>query len=147
MNGKPAKGVAIARFTALNLRPAPTPGQAISDVNRSRVVDILFEFLADDGTQIGSIMSSGLNAGAAPPGAPLNFPGNNVAITGGAGAYLGMRGQISSPGPLSNIRPPRQASVSEDPANRRAIGGGGDVVGRFCTTTPCRTWKLVAPRT
>jgi uncharacterized protein (TIGR03437 family) len=125
LNGKPAKGVAIARFTTLNLRPAPTPGQAISDVNRSGIVDILFEFIAEDGSLIGSIMSSGLNAGAAPPGAPLNFPGNDVAITGGTGAYLGMRGQVSAPGPLSNIRPPRQASVSEDPANRRAVGGGG----------------------
>ena len=125
LNGKPAKGVAIARFTTLNLRPAPTAGQAISDVNRSGIVDILFEFIAEDGSLIGSIMSSGLNAGAAPPGAPLNFPGNDVAITGGTGAYLGMRGQVSAPGPLSNIRPPRQASVSEDPANRRAVGGGG----------------------
>ena len=35
VNGKPAKGVVVARITALNLRPAPTPGQAISDVNRS----------------------------------------------------------------------------------------------------------------
>jgi uncharacterized protein (TIGR03437 family) len=125
VNGNPAKGVALARFTGLNLRPAPTPGQAISDVNRSGVVDILLELLASDGTSIGSIMTSGLNAGSAPPGAPLNFPGNNVSIIGGTGAYLGMRGQISAPAPLPNFLPPRQASVSEDPANRRALGGGG----------------------
>jgi uncharacterized protein (TIGR03437 family) len=125
VNGNPAKGVALARFTALNLRPTPTTGQAISDVNRSGVVDILLELLANDGTSIGSIMTSGLNAGSAPPGAPLNFPGNNVSILGGTGAYLGMRGQISATAPLPNFLPPRQASVSEDPANRRALGGGG----------------------
>jgi len=125
VNGQLAKGVILARFTTLNLRPSPTPGQAISDVNRSGVVDILLEVLDDGGTSIGSIMTFGLNAGGIPPGAPLNFPGNNVGITGGTGAYLGMRGQISAPGPLSNVRPPRQASVSEDPANRRSLGGGG----------------------
>jgi uncharacterized protein (TIGR03437 family) len=125
VNSKPAKGLALARFAALNLRPSPTPGQAISDVNRSGVVDILLELLDSDGASIGSIMTSGLNAGSAPPGAPLNFPGNNVAITGGTGAFVGMRGQISAPAPLPSVRPPRQASVSEDPANRRSLGGGG----------------------
>ena len=125
VNGNPARGIVLARFTTLNLRPAPTPGQAISDVNRSGVVDILLELLANDGTSIGSIMTSGLNAGNAPPGAPLNFPGNNVSIIGGTGAYLGMGGQISATTPLPNFLPPRQASVSEDPANRRALGGGG----------------------
>jgi len=125
VNGKPAKGVVVTRITALNLRPAPTPGQAISDVNRSGVRDNIFEFVADDGTLIGSIMTAGLNAGAPPPGAPLTFPGNNVAIIGGTGAYLGMRGQVSSIMVLPNTRPGRNASVSEDPANRRALGGGG----------------------
>jgi uncharacterized protein (TIGR03437 family) len=125
VNGKPAKGVVVLRFTGLNLRPVPTPGQAISDVNRSGVGEFVYEFLADDGTSIGSIMASGLFGGAAPPGAPLNFPGHNVGITGGTGAYLGARGQVSSTVPLPNVRNPRQASVTEDPANRRSLGGGG----------------------
>src|SRR5262249_13248152 len=125
VNGKPARGVLVSRITALNLRPAPTPGQAISDVNRSGLRDNIFELVADDGTPIGTIMTSGLNAGGSPPGAPLTFPGNNVTIIGGTGAYLGMRGQVSALTALPNARSPRSASVSEDPANRRALGGGG----------------------
>src|SRR5690348_3679159 len=50
VNGKPAKGVVVLRFTALNLRPVPTPGQAISDVNRSGMGEFVYGFLADDGT-------------------------------------------------------------------------------------------------
>ncbi|HLJ18175.1 MAG TPA: hypothetical protein VKV15_27030 [Bryobacteraceae bacterium] len=57
--------------------------------------------------------------------APLNFPGHDVSITGGTGAYLGMRGQVSTTVPLPNALNPRSASVSEDPANRRSLGGGG----------------------
>ena len=125
VNGRPAKGAVVTRITALNLRPFPTPGQAISDVNRSGVRDNIFEFVADDGTPIGSIMTSGLSGGGSPPGAPLTFPGNNVAIIGGTGAYLGMRGQVSSLMLLPNSGTGRAASVSEDPANRRALGTGG----------------------
>jgi uncharacterized protein (TIGR03437 family) len=125
VNGKPAKGMFVGRVTGLNLRPAPTPGQAISDVNRSGPTDFLWELLADDGTLIGSIMAFGLQLGAAPPGAPLNFPGHNMTVIGGTGAYLGMRGQVSSTVALPNARNFRGASVTEDPANRRALGGGG----------------------
>jgi len=126
VNGKPAKGVSMGRITSLNLRPAPTPGQAISDVNRTGVIDVYLDFLADDGTSIGSIMGSGLVSGARPPGSPLDFPGgNSVTITGGTGAYLGMRGQISGLALLPNGRGTRGASITEDPANRRALGGGG----------------------
>lgn len=75
VNSKPAKGLVLLRLRGLNLRPAPTPGQAISDVNRSGVGDFVYEFLADDGTPIGSIMASGLFGGAAPPGGAVELPG------------------------------------------------------------------------
>ena len=69
-------------------------------------------------------MVSGLNSGSRPPGAPLTFPGANAAIIGGTGAFLGMRGQASTITALGATSI-RQASVTEDPSNRRALGGGG----------------------
>jgi len=107
---------------------APTCADAVAmvaDVNRSGVFDEMFEFLQDDGTSVGSFMVSGLNSGSRPPGAPLTFPGANAAIIGGTGAFLGMRGQASTVTALPGATSIRQASVTEDPSNRRALGGGG----------------------
>jgi hypothetical protein len=70
-------------------------------------------------------MISGLNAGERPPGAPLVFPGANAAIVGGTGAFLGTRGQVSTIAALPGVTSIRSASVTEDPANRRMLGGGG----------------------
>jgi len=55
----------------------------------------------------------------------LTFPGANAAIIGGTGAFLGMRGQASTITALPGATSIRQASVTEDPSNRRALGGGG----------------------
>src|SRR5262249_44433410 len=66
------------------------------------------------------IMASEAGFGAAPPGAPLGSIGNNKAITGGTGAFLGVRGQVG----LGQSAAIRIASVTEDPANRRLNGGG-----------------------
>jgi len=124
VNGKPAKGAWVLRQTSLNFRPSPSPGQAIADVNRSGVIDEVFEFLQDDGTSLGSFMASGLNSGDRPPGAPTKFPGSNVAIVGGTGAFLGMRGQASTTMAPPGAKGIRGTSVTEDPANRRGFGGG-----------------------
>ena len=45
--------------------------------------------------------------------------GDNLYITGGTGAFLGARGQAG----VIDLGSPRQASVVEDPASRRIIGG------------------------
>ena len=45
--------------------------------------------------------------------------GDNLHITGGTGAFFGVRGQAG----VINLGSPRQASVVEDPALRRTIGG------------------------
>jgi len=42
-------------------------------------------------------------------------------VTGGAGAFLGMTGVH---GAMLSVTPQRAASSSEDPANRRTLGGG-----------------------
>src|SRR5262249_39312333 len=118
VNGRPAKGSWVARGEIIMLVPSPTPGQAIGDIGRGGVGDYHIEILQTDGTPVGSIMSSGLITGPAPPGAPSGLF-LNVAVTGGTGAFLGARGILTSP-PFTI----RLASMAEDPANRRTLGGG-----------------------
>jgi len=121
VNGQAAMGTAVFHLRQINLRTAPNAGEAIADVVRNNVVDIRFEVLKSDSTPIGTIMASGLGGGAAPPGAPLGVRVGNVAIVGGTGAFLGARGQV---GQGVTTIPDRNASMSEDPANRRRNGGG-----------------------
>ena len=124
VNGQPVKGTAAFTNRGLNLRPAPTPGQALADVNRNGQLNQVFEILRSDGTPIGSIMTLGLAVGiAAPPGAPVVATQGNNAIIGGTGAFLGVRGYSGQSVNAQTIAN-RQASMTEDPANRRAIGGG-----------------------
>ncbi|MFN0170025.1 MAG: hypothetical protein ACKV22_26675, partial [Bryobacteraceae bacterium] len=66
-----------------------------------------------------------LGSGPPPPGSPVPAStilqgGHNYAITGGTGAFLGVRGQLASAPPVARI-----ASITEDPANRRrnAVAG------------------------
>src|ERR1700730_14377178 len=50
VNGKPSKGTVVYRGLGLPIRPAPSPGQAIGDITRGGINDILWEFLQEDGT-------------------------------------------------------------------------------------------------
>jgi len=122
VNGRPVKGTVAWNARNLNLGSTQAPGQSIADVTRNGLAQYYFEFLQPDGTSIGAIMVSSFNGGAAPPGSPV-APGAaaSQAITGGTGAFLGARGQ-STQG--ANTVAVRQASMSEDPANRRTNGGG-----------------------
>jgi hypothetical protein len=78
-----------------------------------------FEILNVDGTEIGTIMSTGFSGGNAPPGtgAPSGEKGNWV-IVGGTGAYFGARGRVGGTGGSG-----RAASMAEDPGKRRDFGG------------------------
>jgi hypothetical protein len=120
VNGIRAKGTWLTRGIVLNLQTSALPGQAIADTIRTNITDQVFEILQADGTPIGTITASEVGFGVPPPGAPLTSIGNNKAITGGTGAFLGVRGQVG----LSQSAGIRIASVSEDPANRRLNGGG-----------------------
>src|SRR5207244_273125 len=71
-----------------------------------------------DGTAVGTIMSLGFAGGSPPPGTP-SAERANWSIIGGTGAFLGARGQVSGTGGAA-----REASMAEDPANRRTNGGG-----------------------
>ncbi|MFN0169785.1 MAG: hypothetical protein ACKV22_25460 [Bryobacteraceae bacterium] len=112
------------------MRTAPTPGQAIANTVRNAVGMVTFEILKSDGTPIGTIMADGLAGGDAPPGAPAAATGNNYVITGGTGAFLGVRGQMSVAPAQPGVAIQRNASMTEDPANRRRNGGG--------------TWRYIA---
>jgi uncharacterized protein (TIGR03437 family) len=124
VNGQPVKGSYANAVAAFVLRTAPTPGQAISDTVRQAVGVTTFEFLKSDGTPIGTIVAAGLPAGDAPPGSPTAAAGGNFAITGGTGAFLGARGQMSVAAAAPGVVTQRNASITEDPANRQRNGGG-----------------------
>jgi uncharacterized protein (TIGR03437 family) len=131
VNGKPAKGVWTLRGTNLYLTPnvdVQSPGsflpfdqvrQSIADVIRFHIQDIIWEILQADGTPIGTIMASGYSRGSPPPGATPDWQFDNMTITGGTGAFLGVRGQAG----VIDLGSPRQASATEATANRRALGG------------------------
>ena len=72
LNGQPAKGTFANTTRMINLRTAPTPGQAIGDVVRNTVNNQIFEILKSDGTPLGTITTYGLGgAGSPPPGGRL----------------------------------------------------------------------------
>lgn len=97
------------------------PQVSIADTTRGSVGLRTFEFMKSDGTQVGTIMVMGLNGGTSPPGPA--FGGQDFAIVGGTGAFLGVRGQQSGRQTPQTISP-RPASIAEDPAYRRVNGGG-----------------------
>jgi hypothetical protein len=125
VNGQPVKGAVVVRNTSIGLSPDPAPGGAIGDMERGAAADYRFEILHPDGSPIGTLAAIGFSgAGAAPPGAPLEATRLNLAIVGGTGAFYGALGQAAV---AAGGAAPRQASVAEDPGNRRANGGGGNL--------------------
>lgn len=122
VNGQPAKGLYASRARAVITSPTPNHalGGAIADTSHASIRGQIFEILKSDGTPIGTIAGLGLSGGGVPPGAPAQVAGD-WAIIGGAGAFLGARGQLGNGGTTVAAR---AASMAEDPANRRVNGGG-----------------------
>ena len=124
VNGKPARGTWSIRATTTNYTPNPQPGQVIADTTRNFFVDWIWEIQQASGTPIGTIMATGMGFGPPPPGSPLGLSpsaASSMAITGGTGAFLGIRGQA---GFSAITTTGRAASVAEDPSTRRTLGGG-----------------------
>ncbi len=128
VNGRPVKGVWVSRATDLFLTPTvgvqppnqpPQGRQAIGDVQRGHIQDMVWDILDLDSNPIGTITASGFSRGPRAPGAPADVTLDALTITGGTGAFFGIRGQAG----LVNLGSPRQATVVEAPANRRALGG------------------------
>ena len=125
VNDQRVMGTHTRAAVQINLRTAPNPGQGISDTVRTAVATFTFEILKSDGTPIGTIVANGFAGGDAPPGSSLTVTGgNNFVITGGTGAFLGVRGQLGAVAPPPGVAAQRLASMTEDPANRRRNGGG-----------------------
>jgi len=128
INRRPVKGTWTIRGTGLNMSPSPAPGGAIADIARASQIDEVFEILQPDGTAIGTLFCLGIGGGtppgAVPPGSPLIATNTNAAIVGGTGAFLGARGQQEL---VQLIQAEHQASVTEDPANRRITGAGAGI--------------------
>lgn len=129
VNGRPAMGAYSGAVVGLlAFRPAPNPGFAISDTYRNSTNVVNIEILKADGTPIGTIMATGMASGNAPPGSPLavagHLQGHNLAIVGGTGAFLGVRGQLGGTPATPGVALIRSASMTEDPVNRRRHGGG-----------------------
>jgi hypothetical protein len=133
VNGRPAKGTWTVRGTWVNLSPDAQPGNAIADTTRPLMIDSSWEIQQADGTPIGTIIGAGPAQGPPQPGAPsalLPTAAGATAITGGTGAFLGIRGQAGFSRFNVDGRVARVASASEDPASRRT------------RTSGARTWLL-----
>ena len=125
VNGQPAKGTQVLREQINRLFRNPGPGQAIADIGGGAASALLtWDILKPDGTEIGILVGQGWSGNTPPaPGAALAATASNIAIVGGTGAFLGARG-VSGQGVSSAPAPIRGASITEDPSNRRKIGGG-----------------------
>jgi hypothetical protein len=127
INGKPMKGTWYAHTNRFLMDPNPGLGQMIADVTRRNAHEWIMEILGPDGSAIGTIMGYGWDGGAPPPGAPARLTNGNLTITGGTGAYVGIRGQM---GPNNQERAAGapayrgNASMTEDPFFRRINGPG-----------------------
>jgi hypothetical protein len=121
VNGHPVKGTYVGVPFKLGLTPAPQPGQAIADTTAVSFRQESFQILGLDGVPVGSILTLGMAGGPPPRGAPSVQANGDLAIAGGTGAFIGVRGQK---GRGTSIAPLRYAAADEDPADRRRIGGG-----------------------
>ena len=93
VSGQPARGTWTVRATLTFQTPCAPVGFAIADVVRGGIADAIWEILKPDMQPVGTIMASGLAGGPPPPGAPRLQQAGNLAVTGGTGAYFGMRGR------------------------------------------------------
>ena len=126
VGGAQAKGTLFCTHTMFLLNPNAIAGngQAVADISRNMLDDCAVEIQTSSGVAVGTIFFQGLFGGLPPPGSPTGTARSNMNITGGTGAFLGARGQAGGVSAFS----PRVASVAEDPANRRANGGGTESI-------------------
>ena len=109
VNGKPGKGLYSSQGpAAMPYRASPQPGQPISDMDAGGMLQCVWQILSPDGKYIGTLIDTGIT-------------GADHIVVGGSGAFQGMTGLHLV---TEAITPQRQASSSEDPANRRINGGG-----------------------
>lgn len=110
VGGKPAAGAFLAHGLAA--------GTNIADYSRNQMHHMVIEIMTPDRVQVGALYGFWLGAGGSAPGAPSGA--GVLAVLGGTGAYVGVRGQGANVA-SSNLR---TASMMEDPRLRRVNGGG-----------------------
>lgn len=103
------------------------PARQITDDGRSGIASWDLTFMNPDGTQIGAVHVDGMIGGGRTPGVPSALGGGSYSVTGGTGAFFGVRGYFSAAqGAAAN--PPtvgeRVTSACEDPSLRRAYADG-----------------------
>lgn len=119
INGAKSKGTTVTRLFFVGLSSNPSGSQAIADVNRFQMMEIILEMQQADGTSIGTLVLSGVTGGTPPPGAPKAGVTGNFAVVGGTGAFLGARGQAAT-----MMNSGRSTSTFENPINRRSFPAG-----------------------
>ena len=123
VNGQPVKGNAFEAISAPLITPNPTPGSSgIGDVNAfPSPWDLIFLNL--DGSLIGTIHIDGLGGPPRPPGAPSEITASAWTVTGGTGAFFGVRGYFQ---PVQDpVSGERRTTDCEDPAYRRINADAG----------------------
>ena len=121
INGRPVRGLYTYRFgPGIMATTTLTPGRNIADMPSGCPSEAQFAILHPDGTPIGSITASGFNSGTPPPGAPATATSMTLAVVGGTGPFMGVRGKLSRASDVGT----RTASMLEDPAYRRVNKGG-----------------------
>jgi hypothetical protein len=126
VNGKPMKGTWHARSHQISMRPNPQAGQAIADVTATGTLDWIMDIRTLEGQPVGVITGYGWNGGGPPLGVPRVDASVNMVITGGSGAFVGIRGQMGiNMERAAGALPYRgNASITEDPGYRRVNGPG-----------------------
>jgi hypothetical protein len=118
VNGEPMKGTFVNQGRLLQLSPTPRPGQAIADSGWFTIGTQGTDVITPDGIRVGTIYTSGFAIAAPPPGSPAGYYAVAAAVQGGTGAFLGASGECV----IANVGA-RTTSITEDPANRRSLGG------------------------
>ena len=106
VNGKPAKGLFSTSVLLTPYRAAPQPGQPIADFDLAGTLYCTWQIYMPDGSYVGVIQDRGA--------------GQGHTVDGGLSAFLGSIGEHQ----MQPITAAREASMAEDPANRRNLGGG-----------------------
>jgi len=126
VNGKPMKSTWHSRAFQLGMNANPQPGQAIADVTATGTLNWIMDIRTPEGQPVGVITGYGWNGGGPPIGTP-RVDTVNMAITGGTGAFVGIRGQmgVNTTERAAGALPYRgNASITEDPGYRRVNGPG-----------------------
>jgi uncharacterized protein (TIGR03437 family) len=106
INGRPAKGLWQSRSLSMGYSPTAASGFAIADSAEGAPGECKWAILTSDGVLVGRFQEGGVGTHQ---------------ITGGSGIFLGIHGTQTT---VQTVQALRRASMTEDPSQRRVLGGG-----------------------